>query len=50
MFMSLILNKVRAWLVYRETVRELQSLSERELADLGVHRSDIRDIARQAAR
>ncbi len=35
--------------VYRQTVRELLVLSDRELADLGIHRSQISDIARQAA-
>jgi uncharacterized protein YjiS (DUF1127 family) len=48
MFMSLVLRKVQRWLTYRDTVRELESLSERELSDLGIGRGDIRDIARQA--
>jgi hypothetical protein len=30
MLMSLVLTKVQRWLTYRETVRELESLSERE--------------------
>jgi uncharacterized protein YjiS (DUF1127 family) len=30
---------------YRETVRELNRLSDRELADLGIHRSMIKSIA-----
>lgn len=30
---------------YRTTVRELSALSARELADLGVHRSNIASIA-----
>ncbi len=34
--------------VYRRTVEELQALSDRDLADLGMHRSDIPRIARQA--
>jgi uncharacterized protein YjiS (DUF1127 family) len=34
---------------YRSTVRELAMLSDRELADAGLHRGDIRDIAREAA-
>ena len=50
MLMSLVLRKIQSWLTYRETVRELESLSERELSDLGIGRADIRDIARQAAR
>ena len=35
--------------LYRETLRELGQLSNRELSDLGLHRSMIRRIAYQAA-
>ena len=35
--------------VYRQTVRELGALSERELADLGIHRAMITKIAHEAA-
>lgn len=35
--------------VYRTTVRELSALSGRELADLGMHRSMISEVAREAA-
>ncbi|QFS84073.1 hypothetical protein FIU97_15060 [Roseivivax sp. THAF40] len=35
--------------VYRQTVYELQALSDRELADFGFHRSEIPRLARQAA-
>lgn len=34
--------------LYQATVRELSDLSDRELADLGISRSSIRDIARQS--
>ena len=34
---------------YRKTVRELQGLSNRDLADLGIHRSAIKSIAYEAA-
>ncbi len=34
---------------YRSTVNELSALSNRDLTDMGVHRADIHDIARQAA-
>ena len=34
---------------YRSTVNELVMLTDRELADLGIHRADIRDIAQDAA-
>ncbi|MGR3496652.1 DUF1127 domain-containing protein [Citreimonas sp.] len=35
--------------VYRRTLNELYSLSDRDLADLGIHRSQVRSIAWQAA-
>ncbi|MDX1743074.1 MAG: DUF1127 domain-containing protein [Ruegeria sp.] len=35
--------------IYRRTVNELSVLSNRELADLGLHRSMIRRMAMQAA-
>ena len=35
--------------VYRETMNELQGLSNRELADLGLSRSEIRRVAYHAA-
>jgi uncharacterized protein YjiS (DUF1127 family) len=35
--------------VYAQTVRELNALTERELADLGIARADITTIAREAA-
>jgi uncharacterized protein YjiS (DUF1127 family) len=34
--------------LYQATVRELDDLSDRELSDLGISRSSIRDIARQS--
>jgi uncharacterized protein YjiS (DUF1127 family) len=35
---------------YNRTIKELTFLSDRELADLGISRFDIRRIAREAAR
>jgi uncharacterized protein YjiS (DUF1127 family) len=35
--------------VFKQTFNELQSLSNRELADLGINRSMIRSIALEAA-
>jgi uncharacterized protein YjiS (DUF1127 family) len=34
---------------FRRTMRELNALSERELADLGMHRSMVTRIAHEAA-
>jgi len=49
MFVSYILSKVRAYLRYRETVRELSLLSDRELDDLGISRFQIDSVAREHA-
>ncbi|WP_298297776.1 DUF1127 domain-containing protein [uncultured Litoreibacter sp.] len=35
--------------VYRTTAAELNALSGRELADLGIHRSEIKRLAYEAA-
>ena len=49
MFVSYILSKVRAYRRYRETVRELSQLTDRELDDLGITRFEIDAIAREHA-
>ncbi|HEY0121958.1 MAG TPA: DUF1127 domain-containing protein [Rhizobium sp.] len=36
------------WLKYRQTVAELGRMSTRELHDLGIGRSEIRNVARAA--
>ncbi len=46
MLLSTLLAGINRWLRYRETVRQLSRLSDRELNDHGVHRSDIEAIAR----
>ena len=45
--MNLIRN-YRNWRRYRETVSELSRLSNRELQDLGISRSDIPNVARRS--
>lgn len=48
---GLIARLRQAWSDYRQyksTVAELHSLSDRELADLGIHRSSIRVIAHKS--
>jgi uncharacterized protein YjiS (DUF1127 family) len=37
-----------AWKKYRRTYRELMELSSRDLADVGIRRSEISEIARTA--
>ena len=43
-------SRVATWKRYSRTVSELQSLSNRELADLGIARNDISRIAKDAVR
>lgn len=43
-----ISEKLNAWRRYREAVRELSQLSDRELNDIGVRRGDIEHIVRQS--
>ena len=45
-----LLNSYREWRKVRETSNELNSLSNRELADLGLSRADIPFVARRAVR
>jgi uncharacterized protein YjiS (DUF1127 family) len=40
-----ILNFLRAWRRYNSSMRELYELGDRELADIGIPRSDIPRIA-----
>ncbi len=41
--------RVQRYKTYRRTLEELEALSEREMADLGISRSMIRAIAYKAA-
>ena len=43
-----IARSFNSWRKYRQTVTELDRMSNRELHDLGIDRSDIRRVARQA--
>ena len=42
-----IAEKLARWRRYREAVRELSRMSDRELADIGIRRGDIEFIVRQ---
>lgn len=50
MFISRFIRLVRSWRRYNESVAELARLSDRELADIGVSRSEITSVAWQHAR
>jgi uncharacterized protein YjiS (DUF1127 family) len=44
-----LVSTYRSWRKYRETYNELMRLSSRDLADLGINRTEIPEIARQSA-
>jgi uncharacterized protein YjiS (DUF1127 family) len=49
MLVTYILSKIRTYNLYHQTIRELAQLSDRELADLGIARSDIDRVAHKSA-
>jgi uncharacterized protein YjiS (DUF1127 family) len=49
MLIAKLIRWFRAWSRYRKGLRELSQLDDRELADIGVTRSEIPEIAWQDA-
>ena len=45
-----IASKLSSWRRYRDSIRELSRLTDRELNDLGISRGDIEFIARKSLR
>ncbi len=43
-------SRYSTWKRYTRTLQELEALSSRELADLGISRADIPRLAREAVR
>jgi len=43
-----ISEKLSAWRRYRDAVRELSQLSDRELSDIGIRRGDIEFVVRRS--
>jgi uncharacterized protein YjiS (DUF1127 family) len=43
-----ISDKLSAWRRYREAVRELSQMTDRELGDIGIRRGEIETIVRQS--
>ena len=50
MFISRFVKLLQTWWRYNESVRELARLNDRELADIGISRSEIQMIAWNNAR
>ena len=50
MLISRFIRLVRAWRRYNDSVRDLARLSDRELADIGISRSEIGRVSWDAAR
>ncbi len=48
-FLGGLSRRISNYRTYRQTLGELQTLSDRELNDLGIHRSQLRSIAYRAA-
>ena len=46
---KIISRKLAHWRRYRQALRELSSLSDRELVDIGIRRCDIDSIAHETA-
>jgi uncharacterized protein YjiS (DUF1127 family) len=49
MFVTLILKRINAWRRYRANLRELGQLTDRELEDIGLSRSNLDHAARMGA-
>jgi uncharacterized protein YjiS (DUF1127 family) len=47
--LSHIIRLLRAWRRYESSVRELSRLGDRELADIGIARSEITRVAWESA-
>lgn len=45
MLISRFIRLLRTWWRYNESVRELARLNDRELADIGISRSEIQTVA-----
>ncbi len=50
MFLARLIRLFRIWHSYDRSVRELSRLNDRELADIGISRSEIAAVAWTSAR
>ena len=49
MSISNIISKIKEYSRYRKALNELSMLNDRELADLGLNRCDIYEVAKSSA-
>ena len=49
MFLTHLLGVIRQWRRYNDSLRELNRLGDRELADIGITRGDIPRVAWNSA-
>ena len=47
--LKILAERLSGWRRYRDVVRELSQLTDRELSDIGILRDDIVSIARSAS-
>jgi uncharacterized protein YjiS (DUF1127 family) len=47
-WLAALLSDFRRWRMERQTMDALSNLSDRELDDLGIRRSQLREVARRA--
>jgi uncharacterized protein YjiS (DUF1127 family) len=49
MFITHLVARIRTFMRYRASLRALSQLNDRELADIGINRGNIREAASRAA-
>lgn len=50
MILTQVFARIQSWLRYRRNVEVLSQLTDRELADIGLHRGAIEQAARSVAK
>lgn len=47
-FWKTLMQKIKQYRTYKQTYKELSQLTDHELADIGLHRSQLKSIAMEA--